>query len=93
MYGKLLDRSRKALVYDAALRREELCALEAGNIQPTHRLLRVSFRTALDRSELEGLGANRAISRASHKYSQSSAVPCAPWVKQSAHNLHLFWVG
>ena len=55
MYGKLLDRSRKALVYDAALRREELYALEAGNIQPAHRLLRESFRTALDRPELEGL--------------------------------------
>ena len=36
-----------ALAYDAALRREELCALEAGDIQPAHRLLRVRAETRM----------------------------------------------
>ena len=35
-----------ALAYDAALRREEICALESGDIQPAHRLLRVRAETS-----------------------------------------------
>ena len=42
----LRNRCMLALAYDAALRREELCALEAGDIQPAHRLLRVRADTS-----------------------------------------------
>jgi integrase len=35
-----------ALAYDAALRREELCGLHAGDIQPAHRLLRIRAETS-----------------------------------------------
>ena len=35
-----------ALAYDAALRREELCTLHAGDIQPAHRLLRIRAETS-----------------------------------------------
>ena len=42
----LRNRCMLALAYDAALRREELCALESGDIQPAHRLLRVRAETS-----------------------------------------------
>jgi integrase len=40
-----------ALAYDGALRREELCALEAGDIEPAHRLLRVRAETSKSRQD------------------------------------------
>ena len=42
----LRNRCMLALAYDAALRREELCALESGDSQPAHRLLRVRAETS-----------------------------------------------
>ena len=42
----LRNRCMPALAYDAALRREELCALESGDSQPVHRLLRVRAETS-----------------------------------------------
>ena len=42
----LRNRCMLALAYDAALRREELCVLESGDIQPAHRLLRVRAETS-----------------------------------------------
>jgi len=39
-----------ALAYDAALRREELCALESQDIDPAHRLIRVRAETTKTRS-------------------------------------------
>jgi site-specific recombinase XerD len=40
------NRCMLALAYDAALRREELCGLHAGDIQPAHRLLRIRAETS-----------------------------------------------
>ncbi len=45
------NRVMLALAYDAALRREELCALEIGDIDPAHRLLRVRAETTKNRQE------------------------------------------
>ena len=42
----LRNRCLLALAYNAALRREELCSLESGDIQPAHRLLRVRAETS-----------------------------------------------
>jgi site-specific recombinase XerD len=41
----LRNRFMLALAYDAALRREELCALETSDIDPAHRLIRVRAET------------------------------------------------
>jgi integrase len=40
-----------ALAYDAGLRREELCGLESGDLQPAHRLLRVRAETSKSRQD------------------------------------------
>jgi integrase/recombinase XerD len=40
-----------ALTYDAALRREELCALAVADIDPAHRLLRIRAETTKNRQE------------------------------------------
>jgi integrase/recombinase XerD len=40
-----------ALAYDAALRREEVCALTVGDLDPAHRLLRVRAETTKGRQE------------------------------------------
>jgi len=40
-----------ALSYDAALRREELCLLETGDIDPAYRLIRVRAETTKNRQE------------------------------------------
>jgi integrase/recombinase XerD len=40
-----------ALSYDAALRREELCSLHIGNIDPAHRLLRIGAEATKNRLE------------------------------------------
>ena len=40
-----------ALAYDAALRREELCSLATGDIDPTQRLLRIRAETTKNRQE------------------------------------------
>ncbi|KPL87560.1 tyrosine-type recombinase/integrase [Herpetosiphon geysericola] len=40
-----------ALAYEAALRREELCSLETGDIDPAHRLLRIRAETTKNRRE------------------------------------------
>jgi site-specific recombinase XerD len=45
------NRVMLALAYDAALRREELCALDVGDIDPAHRLLRVRAETTKNRQE------------------------------------------
>jgi site-specific recombinase XerD len=45
------NRCMLALAYDAALRREELCRLEAGDIQPAHRLLRIRAETSKSRQD------------------------------------------
>jgi len=45
------NRCMLALAYDAALRREELCALEAADIQPAHRLLRIRAETSKSRQD------------------------------------------
>ena len=46
----LRNRLMLALSYDAALRREELCSLEIGDIDPSHRLLRIRAETTKNRS-------------------------------------------
>ena len=71
------NRLMLALAYDAALRREELCALETADIDPAHRLLHIraeTTKTLMDRtvpySEATGvlyaayLGLRRDLSRA-----------------------------
>jgi site-specific recombinase XerD len=45
------NRCMLALAYDAALRREELCGLDARDIQPAHRLLRVRAETSKSRQD------------------------------------------
>ena len=59
-WRRLLDEARQegirnrcmlALAYDAALRREELCGLESGDVQPAHRLLRVRAETSKSRQD------------------------------------------
>ena len=47
------NRFMLALAYDAALRREELCALETSDIDPAHRLVRVRAETTKNRRERE----------------------------------------
>lgn len=59
-WRRLLDQARGegirnrcmlALAYDAALRREELCGLESGDLQLAHRLLRVRAETSKSRQD------------------------------------------
>lgn len=45
------NRLMLAFAYDAALRREELCALETGDVDPAHRMLRVRAETTKGRQE------------------------------------------
>jgi integrase len=45
----LRNRLMLALQYDAALRREELCRLESGDVDPAHRLLTVRAETTKNR--------------------------------------------
>lgn len=47
----LRNRVMFAMAYDAALRREELCLLETGDIDPSHRLLRIRAETTKNRQE------------------------------------------
>lgn len=47
----LRNRAMLALQYDAALRREELCKLETGDVDPARRLLRVRAETTKNRQE------------------------------------------
>lgn len=47
----LRNRLMLAFAYDAALRREELCALESGDVDPAHRTLRVRAETTKGRRE------------------------------------------
>ncbi len=47
----LRNRVMLALAYDAALRREELCALETGDVDPAARLLRIRAETTKNRQE------------------------------------------
>lgn len=45
------NRLMLALAYDGALRREELCALQIGDIDPAHRTLRIRAETTKSRQE------------------------------------------
>lgn len=45
------NRCMLALAYDAGLRREELCALESGDLQPADRLLRIRAATSKSRQD------------------------------------------
>jgi integrase/recombinase XerD len=45
------NRVMLALAYDAALRREELCSLRTGDLDPAHRTLRVRAETTKNRLE------------------------------------------
>ena len=45
------NRVMLALAYDAALRREELCSVQAGDLDPAHRMLRVRAETTKARRE------------------------------------------
>jgi integrase/recombinase XerD len=45
------NRVMLALAYDAALRREELCALRTGDLDPAHRTLRIRAETTKNRLE------------------------------------------
>ena len=47
--GPLRDRLMLALAYDAGLRREELCSLATGDLDPAHRLLHVRAETTKGR--------------------------------------------
>lgn len=47
----LRNRLMLAFAYDAALRREELCSLETGDVDPAHRTLRVRAETTKGKSE------------------------------------------
>ena len=47
----LRNRVMLTLSYDSALRREELCALETGDVDPAHRLLRIRAETTKNRRE------------------------------------------
>ena len=57
-----------ALAYDAALRREELCTLHAGDIQPAHRLVRI-------RAETSKSGQDRIV-----PYSETSGILLAAYL-------------
>jgi integrase len=46
----LRNRLMLALAYDAALRREEVCALAVGDLDPAHRLLRIRAETTKGRA-------------------------------------------
>ena len=45
------NRVMLALAYDAALRREELCALRTDDLDPAHRMLRIRAETTKTRRE------------------------------------------
>jgi site-specific recombinase XerD len=47
----LRNRVMLAFAYDAALRREELCSLETGDIDPARRLIRIRAETTKNRQE------------------------------------------
>ena len=47
----LRNRLMFAMAYDSALRREELCALETSDIDPSHRLLRIRAETTKTRRD------------------------------------------
>jgi len=47
----LRNRVMLALAYDAGLRREELCALETADVDPSHRLLRIRAETTKNRQQ------------------------------------------
>ena len=47
------NRCMLAFAYDAALRREELCALQTGDIDPAHQLIRIRAETTKNRRERE----------------------------------------
>jgi integrase/recombinase XerD len=47
----LRNRLMLALAYDAALRREELCSLQTGDIDPSRRLLRIRAETSKSRQD------------------------------------------
>lgn len=47
----LRNRLMLAFAYDAALRREELCSLEIGDVDPAHRMLRIRAETTKGRQE------------------------------------------
>jgi site-specific recombinase XerD len=49
--GPVRSRVMLAMAYDAALRREEPCSLQAGDLDPAHRTLRVRAETAKNRHE------------------------------------------
>lgn len=49
--GSLRNRTMLAIAYDAALRREELCALQTGDIDPAHRMIRVRAETTKNMME------------------------------------------
>jgi len=49
--GLVRNRVMLALAYDAALRREELCSLQTGDLDPAHRTLRVRAETTKNRRE------------------------------------------
>jgi integrase/recombinase XerD len=48
---RLRNRLMLAMSYDSALRREELCSLEAGDIDPAHRLIRIRAEKTKGRRE------------------------------------------
>lgn len=48
---EIRNRCMLALAYDAALRREELCGIESGDLQPSHRLVRVRAETSKSRQD------------------------------------------
>ena len=50
-HESLRNRVMFAMAYDAALRREELCALQTGDIDPSQRLLRIRAETTKNRQE------------------------------------------
>lgn len=59
-WGRFLDHARKeplrnrlmlAVAYDAGLRREELCRLDARDVEPAHRLLRIRAETSKSRQD------------------------------------------
>lgn len=47
----LRNRAMLALAYDAGLRREELCLIGTGDIDPAHRLIRIRAETTKNRQE------------------------------------------
>lgn len=49
--ASIRDRCMIGLAYDAGLRREELCSLESGDIDPAHRVLRIRAETTKGRRE------------------------------------------